>query len=287
MNKETLFEMYDSLMADDLNSKYKYLDRLTNALLIISNSLYEEKVQLKYHQSEIEGKIFRFAMANHSILNLSKGNNVKILDRPAQLTDIFSIYSIARMQIESFTIMYYLFFDEVPEEELDLRYSIYKLHGLQKQAKFIPSSEYGKNKLKEINIEIENEQLKIKESSLYQKKPEKNKYVLLNPKYAKLISTEDIMTNAGMMKIKFRDMWSVYSNHLHSEHLGDRQYNSMYKKNHSVDSSLSTVFNLTNILTAKLTDLVIKGFIPAKNKFQTLSSEDQTYIKIWQGLINK
>jgi hypothetical protein len=281
MKKATLIEIFDSLQNDNLTSKVKYLQSLNSNLFRLSHSLFLAGVQPKYYQRELEGKVFRFGMANQSILNLANGNNNEMPGIQTQTIDIFSIYSIIRMQIESFTIIFYLMFDEVSEEELNLRYSVYKLDGLLRQSQFQTSTDFGLRKLKEIKSEIDALIEEIKSYDSYKSLSEDEQKKLLNPKFAKLISSDRIMINAGMDNVRLRDMWKVYSNHLHSEHIGDRQFNTMYKIEKSVDSSLSTVIDLECILTAKLAKLIIQNFDAAKSEFEKLTDEEKTHINLW------
>jgi hypothetical protein len=287
MKPETLFEIYDAVKQNDLKAKAKFLERLNSVLFRLSHSLFLAGVKPKYYQKELESKVFRFGMANQSILNLAHGNKGQILDKETRTVDIFSIYSILRMQIESFTIIFYLMFDEVTEDELNLRYSVYKLHGLKKQSEFEPNSEYGTTKLKEIENEVEELIRNIEASQFFKSATPKEQKSLVSPRFAKFISTETVMNNAGMDKIKLRDMWKIYSNHLHSEHIGDRQFNTMHRIEKSVDAPLSTVLTLSCILTAKLSHLIVDNFEAAKTELENLSGEDKTYLKIWSSLINR
>jgi hypothetical protein len=287
MKKATLIEIFDSLQNDNLTSKVKYLQSLNSNLFRLSHSLFLAGVQPKYYQRELEGKVFRFGMANQSILNLANGNNNEMLGIQTQTIDIFSIYSIIRMQIESFTIIFYLMFDEVSEEELNLRYSVYKLAGLLRQSQFQTSTDFGLRKLKGIKTEIDALIEEIKSYDSYKSLSEDEQKKLLNPKFAKLISSDRIMIKAGMDNVRLRDMWKVYSNHLHSEHIGDRQFNTMHKIEKSVDSSLSTVIDLECILTAKLAKLIIQNFDAAKSEFEKLTDEEKTHINLWSRAIAK
>lgn len=74
-------------------------------------------------------------MANNSIKRLLEGNKFSIISTQIEITDLFSVFALTRMQIETFAIMYYLFFDKVEPIEKDFTYDLFKLHGLQKKGR--------------------------------------------------------------------------------------------------------------------------------------------------------
>ena len=161
--KPYLLEIYNAFKSNDIKARLKHFDMLTNSLFTLTQSLFDNKVPIEHHHQEIENKYFRYGMANHSIIKLLKGNRFYIIKQQIDITDLFSVFSLTRMQIESFAIMYYLFFDKVDAIEKDFRYDIYKLHGLQKQNSF--PLEFKKNEVKKKKIEEEIEKIinKIKE----------------------------------------------------------------------------------------------------------------------------
>lgn len=131
-----LLEIYQAFKTDDIKSSLNHFDILTNSLFTLTQSLFDNKVQIEHHHAEIENKFFRYGMANQSIKKLLEGNRFFIINKQIEITDLFSIFALTRMQIESFSIMYYLFFDKLETIQKDFRYDIYKLHGLQKQNNF-------------------------------------------------------------------------------------------------------------------------------------------------------
>ncbi len=82
----------------------------------LTQSLFDYKEKPPYHLRELEGKYFRFGLANQSLLGLIKGNQFRLIDRDVLIPDIFSFKSLTRMQIESYLIMHYLFFESITEQ---------------------------------------------------------------------------------------------------------------------------------------------------------------------------
>jgi hypothetical protein len=95
------------------------------------------------------------------------------------------------------------------------------------------------------------------------------------------------MERSGLTKINFYTMWKLYSNHIHNEHISDRQYNTMYKINKSVEDELGTNLTLMSCLTARLCNQLCSSFEAAKNKFETFDERSKIHQKVWDGLIGE
>ncbi len=57
-------QIYQAFKTDDLESRIKQFDILTNSLFILTQSLFDNKVKIEHHHAEIENKYFRYGMAN-------------------------------------------------------------------------------------------------------------------------------------------------------------------------------------------------------------------------------
>ncbi|WP_321373053.1 hypothetical protein [uncultured Draconibacterium sp.] len=286
---EYLQEVVEFQFNNDLSKGINHLELLTDSLFKLTQSLFDYKVKPAYHLRELEGKYFRFGLANQSIIQLIKGNRFRLLGNDVIIPDIFSFKSLTRMQIESYLIMHYLFFENVSEEEKDFRYDIYKVHALQKQMGFkinFDTQIARENRLKiqkELNQALEN----IKKNSIYCCASEKEKKEYLKPRFPKLTSSKNLFESSGLSKAGFNQMWQLYSNYAHAEHISDRQYNTTYniKKSFTEDSSLILIINL--ILTSKLIVNITKLFDGAKIEFEKLSEKEKVIVDIWFNLKNK
>jgi hypothetical protein len=281
---EHLLELLATQKSADINKSLEHFALITNSLFSITQSLYDGKEKIKYHQRELEGKFFRYGLANQSIINLVRGNRFKLISIEVLYGDVFSIKSIVRMQIESFLIMFYLFFDKVSDEEKDLRYSVYKLHGLRKQSSFPVKSKFAEKQFKKINQEINEAEEQIKSTSIYKLGSKNEKRNLLHPKYPKLIKGKVLFQNSGLEKSRIADMWQIYSNYAHAEHISDRQYNTLYKIEKSIKNDCLNILELNSILTSKLTLMLSESFQSSKEKFETLSVKEKVHLETWGKL---
>lgn len=284
-----LIELLETQKNGDIDKSIEHFDLITNSLFKLTQSIYDGKEKFNYHQRELEGKFFRFGLANQSIINLIKGNQFKILTFDENYGDIFSIKSIVRMQIESFIIMFYLFFDSIPEEEKDIRYSVYKLHGLRKQSSFPitkDSSTFVKKQFEKINNEIKESENIIKSSKIFKNSSEKEKKNLLFPKFPKLVKSKTLIEKSGLKKSRVFDMWQIYSNYAHAEHISDRQYNYLYKIEKSIKNDCLSILELNSILTSYLVLFLKDSFESCKNKYQELSEKEKVHIETWGKLFD-
>jgi hypothetical protein len=279
-----LLEIHEAEETDDLEKKLDHLNILTGSLFTLTQSLFDSKEKIQYFQRELENKYFRFGLVNQSLLNLLKGNKFTLIGHEVIITDLFSIFSLTRMQIESYTIMFYLFFEKISDEEKNLRYDVYQLHGLKKQSMFKTITEDGSEKRKNILRDIEKIENSIKKNELFKIASEKEKTKFLNPNYAKLINTEKLIEKSGLKSSRFFDLWSLYSNYAHGEHISDRQHNYIYKENKSTLKESILIVTLNSILSAKLCSLIADSFQGVKQKYEELSVREKVQIEVWKNI---
>ena len=288
-----LKEVYKINKDNNIFLEMERLELLTKVLFDITQSLSDYKETPLYHLTEIEGKYFRFGLANQSIINLIKGNNFKLLNKDILLTDIFSLKCITRMQIESFLLMFYLFFDDISNEVKSFRYNIYKLHGLQKQLGFeinFTSPFIEEQKLR-IKREIEEVIKKIEISSNFIKASQKEKVNLLKPRHPKFLKSKELFQLSGISNLWYDQVWQLFSNYAHSEHISDRQFNAAYsptknaKKQRNEDCLMIIKINI--ILTSILILNITKIYNCAKITFDNLSSKDKFLIQFYVNLVDK
>lgn len=263
-------------------NEFSYLNKW---FLEVIQSLYESKANVCYYQTELESKYIRFGFANQSIINLSKNFKINVRSKDISIIDIFSIYSISRMQFESFIIIYYLFYDNITETEKEFRYNIYKLHGLLKQLSFPVSFKQAIVKKERIQQDANNLRKSISESKFDEyrtlmKDP-------LTPKRAKYINTEEAFRIAKLNKGQLKHYWGILSNHLHSEHISDRQYSSFLKDKKELESSLTLAIEVSMILTSRLIINLKNAFKGVEIYYNTIPMKAQVYIETLNDLSKK
>lgn len=265
----------------------KSLEHLNIALSELTHSLFEYKEDVAYHHSELEGKIFRFLMGNASLIKLLEKVPLKIKNNNYTVLDLPTIHSISRMQIETFLMIYYLSFSKGSAEEKDMRYDLYRLHGLNKQAGFSIKSQYGQTKKAELNQEYETVLHQLKSRQIFNDLEQKEQESFLKFTHAKITKPDVLFKESGIKDFGTDELWSLYSNHTHSEYISDRQFRSYYKmaKTNSLSADLDIQFQI--ILTAKLCRFLIEKFDGPKKVIPRLEETSRILIHTWGYLENK
>jgi len=273
------FELYSLMKSGSLKAFIKEFQELNKWFLEILQSLHESKSGVKFFQSELEGKYVRFSFANQSLLELYKGSTYNIRKQESKAIDLHSIYSICRMQIESFIMIIYLFYDQITEDEKEYRYLIYKLHGLIKQSRFnVRFRQHLKMKADILNavekIRTELSKSKYDRFSHLVKNP-------LKPRNAKYLTTKECFTMAKLEKGRVNDYWGVLSNHLHSEHISDRQFN-FYSENPKLfEDQITLSIEVCMILTSRLIMELSNEFKGVEIFYNTIPFRTQVNIETW------
>lgn len=279
-----LEELSEAFKTKDIVTQLSDFKMMTNSLFKLTQSLFDNNEKTKYFHSELENKYFRYGIANHSIVKLMSGNEFKLIDLEIKITDLFSIFSITRMQIESYALMFYLFYEDITENEKDFRYDIYKLHGLSKQCKFKVKSEKNIEKRDKILTEIEILKEKISEFETFKNSSEKEQKDFLKPGRAMLSFSKQLLKRSGLESSRIDEMWDLYSNYAHSEYISDRQFNSIYKINKSTLEETLLALNINAIMTAKLCVFLSSSFRGVMTKYNELSTKERVHIEIWSKM---
>jgi hypothetical protein len=270
--------MINSFVLEEEIDKLKTLNGSLISLICSLSENVEVGVDFNY---DLESKLLRVAFANQSILNLTNGIKLKISAKEINTRDVFSIYSLSRMQIESFLMLFYLFFDNITDEEKDFRYELYKLHGLIKQSKFKATKKESFEKRELVLAEIEDVKDKLIKNDIFIFANEKEQRNYLKGSKAKIHSSEILFEKIGFTTLNIDGIWSLYSNHIHSEHIGDRQFNSMFKEKMSTDDETVSVTMINSVLTAKLCCFLIDSCKLAEDKFNRFTDLEKVLIKTY------
>lgn len=282
-----LQELQNAFKNKDIDAQLSHFKMMTSCLFKLTQSLFYNNEKIKHFHSELENKYFRYGLGNHSIVKLMRGNEFELIELKVRFTDLFSIFSLTRMQIESYALMFYLFYDNITEAEKNLRYDIYKLHGLIKQSKFKVKAEKSIDKKSKILEEIELLKKNISESELFKNSSEKEQKNFLSPKRAMLNFSKDLLSKSGLEASRIDEMWDLYSNYAHSEHISDRQFNSIYKIAKSTINETILALNINAILTAKLSTFLINSFEGPMTKYKEFDEKERVHIDIWNKMYNE
>ena len=218
----------------------------------------------------LEKLLIQILKHNSSLVNLSKGFSIKVRDKDLIMDDMTAIYSVARLQIETFVNLSYLFFLDFDISQ-QLRVGVYKIQGLNQQILLTSNHPKDFEPVAKMRNELAEELKKLKNLEEYKTASKKEKSKYIKPRYARLKKPEEIY---GMIKIgDLSRTHSLYSNHIHSEYISIRQLNSSIQKTDGNSSYYSTVL----LLCSRITSIVITHLV-SKYKIENGSFKNKTEV---------
>lgn len=244
---KTLFDVFKIMSDKSLESQLPILEMLNEVLGDLTQDLKE--FNFKHEEAGLfEILLIQTILHNASIITLSKGSTIRVRSTSHELKDLTGVYSIARLQIETFYVISSLFFTK-ESDDTNLKAVVYKIHGLRKQLHLNNHHPKTFEPVHRIRKELAAELFKLRRIKEYQESLNKQKFE--KPQFAKLEKPESILRKVRVGNLI--SSHSLYSNHIHSEYIGIRQFNSTYKtKSQNMDDSISTVVEQCSRLTAAI-----------------------------------
>jgi hypothetical protein len=126
--KDKIFALL-SLNDLSLVNQHNILEELNSLQAECTQDLYEIKFE---NANLFEKLLFQIIFHNSNLANLTKGSSINIRDKNIKINDMTAIYSLARLQIETYVNLSYIFFLD-SEYSKNLRAYVYKIEGLRKQ----------------------------------------------------------------------------------------------------------------------------------------------------------
>ena len=205
---------------------------------------------IKFENAELlKSLLFQMLFHNSSLSTLSNGSSIKVRDEMFMLYDTSSMYSLARLQIETFVNLCYIFFLDIDFSK-SLRAYVYKIHGLRKQIYLNQKHSKDHEPISKMRNQLAQEIKNIRKLEEFKKASFSAREKFINPKYARLVTPGEVLN-----KIKIGDLsrtHSLYSNHIHSEYISIRQLNSSLEKGNESEISFSTVLLICSRITSKV-----------------------------------
>ncbi|GAA4242151.1 hypothetical protein [Winogradskyella damuponensis] len=259
LNQREILKDLNTLLADCTQDLHEFGIKFENA------GLFEKLLfQILYH--------------NSSLINLTKGSTIIVRDKNININDMTAVYSLARLQIETFVNLSYMFFLNIDYSK-NLRAYVYKIHGLRKH--IFLNQKYPKDFLPitKMRNELAQELRNIRKLEEFKTANFAKREKFINPKHARLITPNEVYELIQIGNLSRSH--SLYSNHIHSEYISIRQLNSSLKK------SKESVESFSNILLtcSRITSLVIVNMNSYYNfKEGSYSKASTLLIKIVESL---
>lgn len=236
-----------------LSNQKAILSELNYFLIECTQDLYDDGI--KFEDADLfEKLLFQIIFHNETLLTLTNGKLINVRDKQLKINDLTAVYSIARLQIETFINLSYIFFVD-SEYSKEIRACVYKIQGLRKQIELTKKSPKEFEPIQKMRNELAEELRKIRKLDEFKKVPFSKRKTFIHPSHARLIKLDKIYP---LIKIgNLSKDHSLYSNHIHSEYISIRQLKSAVNDNSQYESSFSTV----TLLCSRITSLVITNMV--------------------------
>ncbi len=236
-----------------LDNQRKILLELNSLLGNCIQDLYDFKVGFD-NAGLLEKLLIQIIKHNASLVNISKGFKINIRSVDLNMNDLTAIYTVGRLQIETFVNLSYLFFIDfdIPD---NLKICVYKIQGLNQQISLANHHPKDLKQVKKMRDELAAELRTLRKIKEYKIASKKQKAKYTKPRYARLKKPEEIYSLIHLGDLS--KTHSLYSNHIHSEYISIRQLNSSINNKNENSSSSSTVL----FICSRITSLVIENLV--------------------------
>lgn len=234
-----------------LSNQKIILTELNSLFAECSQDLYDNGIKFE-NAGLLEKLLFQIIFHNETLLKLTEEVNIGVRNKKLSFYDLTAVYSIARLQIETFINLSYIFFIDI-EYSKEIRGSVYKIHGLRKQIELTKHHQKNFEPVLKMRNELALELFKIRKLDDFKNMSKGNRKKITHPSYARLIKLNEIYP-----LIKIGDLsksHSLYSNHIHAEYISIRQLKSALDDKSQLESSFSNVI----LLCSRITSLTISN----------------------------
>ncbi|MEO1260574.1 MAG: hypothetical protein AAFZ15_17385 [Bacteroidota bacterium] len=249
------------------------ITELNNFLVELSKTLFEAKIN---DSGYLEATLAKFIFAVQSIIHLSNGTPYL----STKIIDYASICVLTRSSIENYLILYYLYLDNVSEDEKEFRFLLYKLSGLSNRQRYSANRKESQIKMKKEAKQIKWLTEKLRQSKLYLQYKSKVEKPIGN---AKIYTWTDLIKISSLDTDCFLTLWRFFSNYAHSEYISVIQTQDNYKNKLSLEATLNSSFAVLQLL-GLLIDQYSSLYPSVKIKYNIAPEKLRTKVSLWSNL---
>ena len=284
---ETLFE----IVSTDLPIIKNHLDVIVKTLADLIQ-LYKNEINLNldFGEAYIETLATKILLATNTALQLSNGQNLKVLDKEIQVIDISSLYVVARSIIECFLTIEYLFVSDISQEERNFRFKLWKIAGFMMRQQAINDT----NKSHSAKIESEKEEIdklkeEVKESAFYSQLSNHDIWKLDTFGIPRTISWSKLLDKSSINNNLLDGYYKLYSNYAHSEFVSIMQLSQMNLNIASPTAVYNSTYTLNNIriINCVVINLFLQKFKDSKEIYERFDAKTKYIIDFWNSFATK
>lgn len=214
---------------NETNIQYtKHINQKIGFLLELVNSLNEEKVELEEWKVWSKPLLFKLTFHVGSFLKLFSGTSLDLKNQQLTIFDEPTVLIMFRVIMENYLTFYYLYCDNISDEEKSFRINVWKYSGLKQRSTFRVTTEASKKKMQNEQQEIMILQKVINESPFFNSFAKDEKKLILKGVKPRLMNSWGQLNNlSGFQVDLFKNLYGFKSNYSHSEFISVMQVNSI------------------------------------------------------------
>lgn len=279
MDLKVLLKLLSQKKNKDIQSAYDDFVLALDILINFIDYLSDIKVNLSERFEYFEVQLVKLALVSKSLAKLFEGVDLNLNGKSVSFPDLSSIYILKRAQLENYMIFYYLYEDDMDDNQAVFRYLLYKVSGLNNRQKFKTDDIEELNRVKDKEKKVINElKLRIKENDYFMSLNLRDRKRILKSLPAKEMSWESLFKDSILNSDLFFTQWKLYSNYAHSEQISSMQIKAYFynieELNLSVYHSIETSIYIVCLAIVDLKN----RFNEIENKFNSLDEETRTKI---------
>lgn len=265
----------------DLHSLIDDLDCFNTILIELTDKLHTLNIPIPSWQRYFEVLIVKFTMHSASLIHLFRGIPISMNSNRIHVYDIGSIYLLARAQIESYLMFYYLNIQPKSESEGLFRLYQYELSGLLQRQSYIVSDRYADKRSKE-DDQIKHLITKLQATDFYKTLSIKEQSKYTGKKVnSKLMGWELLIKESPLKTDNFVQSWRLFSNYAHSEMIGSIQIKEYFKDLNQInDTIFATSRQVLMLICVAILDMISLSN-DSRINLKNYSFEIQTKIDFW------
>lgn len=225
------------LIAIKIGTEYQQMSNLVYSQLVLNkigllidliNSLYNDKIKMPEWKTWSEPLIVKLCFHASSMIKLFEGTELPVLskEKKPRVIDEPTIITLLRVITENYLTFFYLYCDEIPEDEKQFRVSIWRYCGIKQRIGFEVTTDEAKNKQKQEELILEKIKTEIIGSGFFKKYDEKQQKTILKGKNPRLFNGWiDLIKASGIRLTLFKNLYGFKSNYSHSEFISVLQMN--------------------------------------------------------------
>lgn len=240
--------------------------RTVNILLELTNSLHADKIKLPSWKIWSEPIIFKLCYHVSSLIKLYSGTELPFKKNGEGLVifDEPSVFILFRTLLENYLTFFYLFIDQVPEEEKEFRMLVWRYCGLKQRIEFVINTEKERAKQQNEESTVLNLKNEIQNNPYFDKYNHKLKKVILKGRNARLFeSWKSLIVKSNFNTDLFQNIYGYKSNYSHTEFISVLQLHEGQYGHHKKNTR-------SHYLMVLLHGIIAKTIIDLKNYFPSI-----------------